>query len=127
MAKYKSKQVIIDWYLFDSKTEADYYKDHKDVKWLRVHPCYELQPSFKDDRWKMVHAITYEADFSYDNVVIDVKWLPTQAALIKRKMFMYRYPQFDLQRVVKYKWERVDYFDNEKRKRQQRKERLKNV
>ena len=127
MSKYKSSKVIVDWYLFDSKAEAAYYEEHKHIPWLRVHPCYELQPAFRWDNGKKIQAITYEADFAYDNVVVDVKWLPTQAALIKRRMFMYRYPQFDLQWVVKYQWERVDYFENQKRRRKAKKERLKNL
>lgn len=126
MSKYKSTKVIIDWYLFDSKSEATYYQEHKDIPWLRVHPCYELQPAFRLNG-KKIQAITYEADFAYDNLVIDVKWLPTQAALLKRKMFMYRYPQFDLCRVVKYKWEWVDYFENVKRRKREKKEKLNNL
>ena len=32
-------------------------------------------------------------------------------------MFMYTYPELELQRIVKYQWTRVDYFENEKRKK----------
>mgnify|MGYP003608481821 CR=1 FL=1 len=34
---------------------------------------------------------------------------------------MYLYPDKELQWVVKYQWRRVDYFDNEKRKRDNKK------
>ena len=47
--------------------------------------------------------------------------MATPDAKLKRKIFMYRYPEKILQWLVRHKWERVDYFDNEKRKRENKK------
>ena len=60
----------------------------------------------------------YEADFRVGNKVIDIKGMATPLAKMKRKMFMYKYPYIELQRLVRYKGEWIDYFENEKRKRQ---------
>lgn len=121
MSKYNSKKIVIDNYKFDSKVESDYYLY---LKWLWVkfelQPKYILQEKFKS--WnENIRAIYYIADFSYWDVVVDVKWLPTQASKLKRKMFMYKYPHLELKRLVRYKWIRVDYFENEKRKKANRK------
>jgi len=63
---------------------------------------YELQKSFKRDG-KTVLAITYVADyvltFSDGHVIVfDVKGSPDNIALLKRKLFWYRYPEID------YRW-----------------------
>jgi len=117
MSKYNSKKIIIDDYRFDSKVEWDYYLY---LKWLWIR--FELQPKYiLQDKFKFwnenIRAIYYVADFSYWNTVIDIKWFPSSDAKLKRKLFMYKYPNLELQRLVRYRWERVNYFDNEKRKK----------
>ena len=128
MSKYNSKKCIIDWHKFDSKIEWEFYlrlKDFRKWKQFEIHPKFELQPRFIDiAEWKFIRPIFYEADFSYDDIVIDIKWLPTEWAKLKRKMFMYRYPQKVLKRFVKYQWKRVDYFENEKRKKANKKNKV---
>lgn len=120
MSKYGAKKVEYDWYNFDSKAECDYYKENKDIISI-VHPVFELQPSFKK-YWQSIQSIKYEWDFLLtDWTVIDVKWLPTEWAKLKKKMFDYKYPDQKLLWVVKYKWQRVQYADNEKRKRDNKK------
>lgn len=57
---------------------------------------YELQPSFKRNG-KTVKAIFYVADFYIESsdgrtVVIDIKGHADSVALLKRKMFWYKYP-----------------------------------
>lgn len=63
---------------------------------------YELQPKFAHDGVS-VRPITYVADFVITYAdghveVIDIKGMPDAAAIIKRKLFWYRYPD------VIYRW-----------------------
>lgn len=63
---------------------------------------YELQPSFKRNG-KTILAINYVADFVlyfFDGrqIIYDVKGNPDNIALLKRKLFWYRYPNLD------YRW-----------------------
>lgn len=62
---------------------------------------YELQPSFRHNG-ELVRAINYVADFviTYADghkVVVDIKGYPDSVALLKRKLFYYRYPDIDYQ------------------------------
>lgn len=62
---------------------------------------YELQPSFKHNG-VLFRAITYIADFviTYADghtVIIDIKGMPDTAAKLKRKLFLYKYPDADYQ------------------------------
>ncbi len=116
MSKYKSKKIEIDGIRFDSKSEAQYYVDNKSIIEL-CQPSFVLQKWFEKN-WKKYRPIHYIWDFLLkDWTVIDVKWLPTEWAKLKRKLFDYLYPNTTLRRVVKYKGERVDYDYNEKRKK----------
>ena len=116
MNKYLNKKVVVDWIVFDSKQEASFYRENKN-KIKAVHPSYLLQKKFKK-YWKTIRSIYYIADFELlDWTVIDVKWMPTETAKLKKKLFDYMYPEKTLLRVVKYKWERVNYESNEKRKK----------
>jgi hypothetical protein len=119
--KYNANKTIIDWRKFDSKIESDYYLYLKS-QWIdfECQKRYVLQDKFTC-RWEKLQPIYYVSDFSYGNVVVDVKWMPTWEARLKRKLFMYKYPELELKWLVKYKWERVSYFDNEKRKRENKK------
>ena len=99
--KYNAKATEIDGIRFDSQAEARRYVALKNMErageivGLKIHPRYILQsPFIRDGRRE--REITYEGDFSYikDNrlVVEDVKGLKTDLYKVKRKMFMYRYP-----------------------------------
>jgi len=132
-SKYGAKKTEVDWIKFDSKIEADYYVDLKKLKeeWtvldFQLQPKYVLLDKFVYRFWdKKVMALKYVADFEvfwadWSVVVVDIKWMPTETAKIKRKLFMHKYPDTDLQWVVKYRGERVNYDDNEKRKKENRK------
>lgn len=106
MTKYNSRKVTIDGIRFDSKEEARYYEllKHKrasgEILNYELQPKYELQPAFKRDG-KTVRAICYIGDFMiYHNdgseEVIEIKGYPTETALLKRKLLMYRYPDLKL-------------------------------
>lgn len=95
--------------IFDSKLEMLYYRDvlcplekSGDIVCLELQKPYELQPKFVHDN-KTVQPIKYVADFfvRYKDgreEVIDTKGYPDQTALLKRKLFWFRYPN------VTYKW-----------------------
>lgn len=92
---------------------------------IRLHPRYILQPSFQSNG-EHIRAVYYEADFevTYANGivhVVDVKGLATETAKLKRKMFLYANPSVCLDWIVRYGGVWVDYFDNEKRKRDAKK------
>lgn len=129
MTKYNAKKVVVDWFTFDSKVEAEYYsylKTKKDIMYINTQPSYILQQKHITKKWETLQPIKYIADFEviYNNwicEVIDIKWMATPEAKIKRKMFLYTKSHLTLKWLVKYKWERVDYFDNEKRKKDNKK------
>ncbi len=103
-SKYGNKKVTIDNIEFGSLAEARRYEQLKlmeqagAISDLRLQPRYELQKAFKDFEGKTQRAITYVADFSYQEgglrVVEDVKGAITKEYAIKKKLFLYRY--FDL-------------------------------
>lgn len=108
MNKYRNKKAKRDGLVFDSQAEARRYdglllmQRSGEISDLRVHPRYELQPSFLRDG-KRVRAIHYEADFSYldkstgwRHTVEDVKGFATKEFLLKKKLFLFRYPHIDL-------------------------------
>lgn len=124
MGFHNSKKVIIDNHCFDSRIEWEYYKYLKDLKeknliwdfWLQ--PSYLLLPKFERN-WEKFREMCYIADFLVVNLdwtsfVVDVKGMPTEQSKIKRKLFCHKY-DLPMKRLVRYKWERVDYFDNKKR------------
>lgn len=98
-----------DGIVFDSVMEMQYYRDvlcplveSGDVVRYELQKPYELQPKFIHNG-KTVQAVTYVADFFIvykdgSEVLIDTKGCPDSVALMKRKLFWYRYPTVD------YRW-----------------------
>ncbi len=94
--------------VFDSTLEMRYYRDvilpkmeSGDVVDCKLQVPYQLQEKFKHDN-KTVLPIIYVADFvvTYKNghiTVIDTKGMPDSVALLKRKLFWYKYPDVDYQ------------------------------
>ena len=121
-SKYNANKTVVDGIKFDSRSEADYYMYLKlnDKEHVR-QPKYVLQEWFIANDGTKIQPINYIGDFAYDNVVVDVKGLPTEWAKLKRKLFLYKYPELKLKWLVKFKWEWVDYFENEKRKKENKK------
>ena len=114
MTKYGNIKTKIDGYTFDSKAEANRYRELRilemahEITTLEVHPKYVLQDAFEYHGRKL-QPITYEADFSYYEfteggkyVVEDVKGgRATQTALfkVKAKMFKKKFPDLEF-RIV---------------------------
>jgi len=121
-SKYGAKRVLVDGIKFSSKLEASYYSY---LKSLGIK--FELQPSFVllewfTDRFGNKHRpIKYDWDFSFYEgdqlVVIDTKWMATDLAKVKRKMFIKKFDDIELRWLIKYWGLWVDYFGNEKRKK----------
>ena len=103
-SKYKNKSVEVDGHRFDSQKEAKYYlylknrQAKKEISNLCLQPKFLIQEKFAYDG-KTERAIYYVADFSYfENeklTVIDVKGFKTDVYKLKRKLFLFRYPQLN--------------------------------
>jgi hypothetical protein len=110
VSKYRNKPTKLNGYNFDSVAEAGRYADlcllvfERSISALEVHPVFELQPAFVDSTGKRQRAIKYEADFAYTEngkiIVEDVKGFETQTWRIKKRLFLYKYPEYEL-RVIK--------------------------
>lgn len=119
---------------FDSALEMRFYRDvllpmvdSGDVINYELQKKYELQPKFDVGGIK-IRPIEYVADFyikyktGYEEVV-DTKGCPDAVAKIKRKLFMYKYPEITYRWIVyvaKYGgW--IDYDKVEKLRRETKK------
>lgn len=126
-SKYKSVKTKCDGIMFASKKEANRYRELKllekagEICCLRLQVPFELIPAQyeetgevytkgankgKPKRGKCIEkAVTYIADFVYYNsdatvrTVEDVKGMRTPVYIIKRKLFRWRYPDYDFREV----------------------------
>lgn len=117
-----------DGVVFDSKAEMKYYRDvvlpgvaNGTIVDYQLQKPYELQPGFKRDG-KTVRAITYVCDFYLvyadgRTEVVDIKGMATPEAMLKRKLFMYKYPEENLLWLVERKAGWMRYEDCKKRKK----------
>lgn len=140
-SKYNSKKVFVDGIRFDSKDESKFYlvlqKQKKEgiIKKIELQPKYQLIPKFKDYTGKTQRAITYTADFKVifeddKEVVFDVKGFCTEQGKLRRKIFLYTYPEVELQWVAssikygdKYGW--INYDELQKIRRANKREKAK--
>lgn len=109
MSKYQNKKTQVGMYVFDSIAESKRYKELAllekagQIKGLKLQPKFLLQEGFKKNG-KTYRKIEYIADFMYiENgkvIIEDVKGMETDVFKLKRKMFEYKYPGFEL-RIVK--------------------------
>lgn len=98
-----------DGIVFGSKLEMRYYLEvvkpgytSGGIRHFEVQKPFELQPKYRHGG-KAVRSIVYLADFYIEYAdgrvaVIDTKGHPDSVALMKRKMFWYKYPDID------YRW-----------------------
>ena len=108
--KYKNKKTIVDGIPFDSKKEAGRYQELKLmtrgglIKNLELQPEFEILPAYRRNG-KKVQNIKYIADFKYTDiqrgieVVEDVKGFKTNVYKLKKKMFLYKYPQYEFKEI----------------------------
>ena len=95
--------------IFDSELEMKYYRDvvlpkfeSGEIIYYELQKKYELQPKFKHLN-ETIRAVDYVADFfiRYKDgaeEVVDTKGMPDSIAKLKRKLFLYKYPD------INYKW-----------------------
>jgi protein associated with RNAse G/E len=105
VSKYKSKKVIVDGIEFDSKLESQYYihlkalQQRGEIEYFERQPRFVLQDAFTKNG-KKYRAIEYVADFMIVKdgkvTVVDVKGYETADFKIKKKLFEYRFPEYEL-------------------------------
>lgn len=97
--KYGNAKTIVDGHKFDSKAEAEYYKQHKiAVKsgQVKMQESFLLQEKVSK-HGKTYRKIEYKPDFSFYNDkgdllhVVDVKGVQTDVFKLKAKMFVKKY------------------------------------
>ena len=104
VSKYRSKKTVVDGQVFDSKKEANRYKELRllekagEIKDLRTQVKFKLIPAQRDEATGKVieRECSYKADFVYyeedgETVVEDVKGFRTKEYIIKRKLMLYQY------------------------------------
>lgn len=109
--KYKSKKTTIDGITFDSKAEAHRYVELKTLETvghithLKLQPEFVLIPRFTKNG-KTYRKTVYRADFAYFNadgvfVVEDVKGFKTDVYKLKKKLFEWSYPDYEIKEVTR--------------------------
>lgn len=100
--KYNAKKTTVDGITFDSRKEAERYKELKELERvgkidrLELQPRFVLMDSFRYEG-KAVRKIEYVADFLYRDistlelVVEDVKGVKTDVYKLKKKLFLKHY------------------------------------
>lgn len=103
MSKYNSKKTVVDGQTFDSKKEANRYKELRllekagVIKDLWTQVKFKLIPAQRDEATGKVieRECSYKADFVYEEdgktVVEDAKGFRTKEYVIKRKLMLWRY------------------------------------
>ena len=102
-AKYNAKPVDQDGYHFDSQAEARRFRELALMQeageiWnLEIHVRYPILDAFIRDG-KVERGAYFEADFVYFDreskctIVEEIKGFKTQLYILKRKMFLSKYP-----------------------------------
>lgn len=110
-SKYHNKKVTIDGITFDSIRESRRYNElmlllyAKEISNLELQPEFELLEAFTDAEGKKHRGILYISDFSYMDrqtkrcIVEDCKGMRTQVYLLKKKLFLSKYPHLILREV----------------------------
>lgn len=133
MSFHNTKSKVIDWIKFDSTLEANYYEYLKELVSSWKLKSFTLQPVFtlfEKSKLLGLRAMTYVADFLIEypdgrTEVIDTKGMATEASKIKRKLYMFIYKNDPpLKWICKYAGEWVDYFENKKRIRDNKKNKI---
>ena len=100
--KYHAKKTAVNGITFDSRKEAERYKELKalervgKIDRLELQPRFVLMDGFRYEG-KAIRKIEYVADFLYRDlatlelVVEDVKGVKTDVYKLKKKLFLRRY------------------------------------
>lgn len=108
--KYNAVKTQIDGIIFDSKKEAEYYKNllllkqAGEVVDIKLQPEFELQEGYVKDGIK-IHPIKYIADFLVVHKdghidIIDTKgYRKDKVYLLKKKLFHYKFKSLTIKEV----------------------------
>lgn len=107
-SKYRNVKTVIDNITFDSRAEARRYAelkllmDAEIIDNLQVHPRYLIDDPFTQDG-KRYGAVYYIPDFVYcergSTVAEDVKGVRTAVYVLKKRLFIKRYPQIKFMEI----------------------------
>lgn len=109
--KYRAVKTVVDGIEFPSKREANRYRELMllkragIVKEIELQPAYELMPGFTHPATgQRVRPIKYKADFlvTYEDgrqEIEDTKGMRTPEYLLKKKLFMHKYPSLQIKEV----------------------------
>ena len=99
MTKYHNMRVVVDGIPFDSKKEAQRYRELSlllragIIRDLELQKQYELIPAQRIGTKVVERAVKYKADFVYkengETVVEDTKGVKTKDYIIKRKLMLW--------------------------------------
>ena len=108
--KYHNVRATVDGIRFDSLKEARRYYELKLLQRagvicdLKLQPVFELIPGFTKNG-RTYRKVVYRADFSYydkangTRIIEDVKGFKTDVYKLKKKMFEYKYPDYEIREV----------------------------
>ncbi|MBT9167755.1 MAG: hypothetical protein DDT19_01095 [Syntrophomonadaceae bacterium] len=109
--KYRNKITEVDGIKFQSRREADYYcelllrlRAREGIVAFELQPEFVLLNPFTDAMGTKHKVIKYRADFLViytdgGKEVVDVKGAKTKEYLIKKKLFLAKYPEFKFTEV----------------------------
>ena len=108
--KFHAEKVEIDNIKFDSKRESQYYLLYKDmlkrgeIVNLELQPRFTLIPAYTNHAGKKVRPCHYTADFllTYPDgrqTVVEVKGFRTRDYLLRRKLFEWKYREYEFEEV----------------------------
>lgn len=110
-SKYGNKKVVIDGVKFDSILESKYYLLLKELEGkdlvsnIELQPVFLLQDKFTDSNGLSHRRIDYKADFRYydkvvnECIVVDTKGLITDVYKLKKKLFLFKYPEVNFMEI----------------------------
>ena len=100
-SKYRNEKTEVDGIVFDSKKEANRYRElillekAGEISGLKLQEKYELIPAIYEDGVCIQRAVYYVADFVYrengEKIVEDVKGMKTEVYKLKKKLLRWRY------------------------------------
>lgn len=103
--KYGAKKTAVGDKVYDSKKEArratvlKRWQDIGLITGLKEQVRFVLQEGYTNNKGKKIRPIEYVADFMYvqdgRQIVEDCKGMRTDVYKLKKKMFEYKYPQYD--------------------------------
>ena len=103
-SKYHAQKTIANGVEYDSKKESkraielEYLEKAGKIKDLQKQVRFILQDGYVNNEGKKIRPISYVADFVYiqngQKIVEDTKGFRTEVYLLKKKIFMFKYPEY---------------------------------